>query len=331
MFLTLLGTPSPLTAAVLKTVQVLVECLLGNYHWIAAGTSDDLRKAWVDRGERPIVMFADIPSRDITNMLIDAKLPLVVCIEPPAAIVEHLARTRNLTGLPALRLASQSLATLHNIALNPAAYRLPVSIADATLEEVVEGLAHIYGLALDMERRAEIMRRLRGGRNIDSLREMSASEQTGTQSHEPMPPLDSLDGYDALIGGRPVQHFVWQPHVFLGAKPMGEPLAGPIELIGARRCFLFGPYFHLPPGLWTITVDFTIAGNISGNVLKIDAYTDRIIEERSTRLPPDGRFACSIDVTIDEPRLPLQIRLFTEEGAIEGRVTLHGVAIKRIR
>jgi len=331
MFFAVLGTPSPLTAAVLKVVQALAETALGSYYWIAAGTADDLRKAWAQRGEKPVVMFADIPSQDITRMVVDANIPVVVCLEPPAAIVDHLARTRDLTGLPALRLASQSLGTLHDIALDTTTYTLTPSIADVEVSELVEGLARIYGLSLDKERLAEVIKKkLHIDANGTTLRAIMPSGPGGPSTADMALAASALDGYTSLLNGKAAERFTWATGVFLGAKPHGEPITGPIELIGGRRCFAFGPYFHLPSGAWRVSVDFEIANNVSGNILKIDAYTDRTIEEGAARLPRDGRFTSSFDIAIEEPRLPLQIRLSNEEGAIEGRFILHAVVVERI-
>jgi hypothetical protein len=329
MFLAVLGTPSPLTAVVLKVVQALTESALGRYHWIAAGTADDLRKAWIERGEQPILMFADIPSREITRMVADTSVPFVVCLEQPATIVNHVARTRDLTGLPALRLASQSLATLHDISFVPTAHLMLSSEADVQLDRLIENLARIYRLELSTEHLIEVTSKLSANCRLATLRDLMPTGPAGLPSTDMSIASDVLGGFSPVFTGRPAERFTWPPNVFLGAKPLGEPIAAPIELIGGRRCFAFGPYFHLPAGRWQVTVDFEVSENVSGNILKIDAYTDGVIAEGTARLPREGRFKCRIEIVIDEPRLPLQVRLFIEEGAIEGRFTLHGVNVER--
>lgn len=329
MLIAVLGTPSPLTTTVLEIVQAIAESVHGSYHWIAAGTADDLRKAWATRGERAVLLFGDVPSRDITKLITDAGVPVLVCLERPAVIVDHLQRTRHLTGLPAIRLASQSLATLHDIALHPNAHRLFSSVAEMRFEELARKISRITGLELDDEQVARVTRKLLAGWGGATSLKMLDVQRSEVFRQDVALAADSLDGYDALINGMPADRFTWPPEVFLGVKPHGEPIAGPIELIGSRRCFAYGPYFHLPSGSWDITIRFEVSNNASGNGLKIDAYTDRTIEEGITRLPRDGHYTCSIGIVIEEPRLPLQIRLFIEEGAIEGRFTLHGVVINR--
>ncbi len=70
-------------------------------------------------------------------------------------------------------------------------------------------------------------------------------------------------------------------------------------------------------------------GQRVGDILKIDAYTDRVIAEGTSPLPRRGHFTCAIDFAIEEPRAPLQIRLFNEEGAVEGSFDLHGMIVER--
>jgi hypothetical protein len=138
-----------------------------------------------------------------------------------------------------------------------------------------------------------------------------------------------LSGFDPLQYARRADAFDWGPQVFLGSAPHGEPIAGPVGLVGGRRCFLFGPFFHLPRGLWKATVDFAVRDNLSGNMLKVDVYTDEVVMEASARLPIAGRFSFSIVFPIEEPRLPVQLRLFNEQGAIEGEFEIMGVRVSR--
>ena len=332
MLLTVLGTPSPLTAAVLKAVQTLAEVAFGSYHWVAAGTAEDLKTALADRGTKPVVLFGDIPSTEITTMLAASQAPVVVALESPATIVSAVAQTRKLKGLPAMRFASQSLATLHDAALSPRAARIVHAATNMPLDELVAGLGRHYGLELDQPKRERLLGKLqklaRGGQmTLGGL--VRPPEAGAADAGDVALAARALSGFELLLVGQRARHFAWEPGIFLGARPHGEPIDGVVELIGGRRCFVFGPFFHLPKGAWTATVDFEVSDNISGNVLKIDVYTDRIVWEGGTPLPRDGRYTCSFEFVVDEPRIPLQIRLFNDEGAIEGRFELFGITVSR--
>jgi len=331
VLLTFLGTPSPLTAALLKVMQAVAETAVGPYHWIAAGTPEELQEAWATRGDKPVLLFSDIPSIKITAMLKASGAPIVVVLEPPAEIVRAVATTRKITGLPALRFASQSLATLHDVAFLETAWRVGPGAADMPLVTAAEMMARHFRLRLDAPQFDKVLKALKqkSGATVATLVRKPEDLAAASTASDMALAARVLGGFDDLLTGSPARRFEWEPGIFLGDKPHGEPITGKIELIGGKRCFLFGPFFHLPAGSWRVTVDFDIADNVSGNLLKIDVHTDRVIEEGTARLPNDGRFACSLDFTIEEPRLPVQIRLFVDEGAIEGRFELHGMTVER--
>ena len=141
---------------------------------------------------------------------------------------------------------------------------------------------------------------------------------------------DALQGYEHLLAGHAAHTFSWPSSVFLSAEEKGAPVAGPISLMGGARCFLYGPYFHLPAGRWKATADFSVADNGSGNRLKLDVFTDQVVFEGSCPLPAQGSFRLSVTFEVTEPRLPVQLRFFNEDGAIEGQFDLHEVSISRV-
>lgn len=332
MLVSLFGTPSDLTQSVLKVVQTVVEVGLGPYQWIAAGTADDLRAAWTSRAHEHIVLFGDIPSREIVELLRQANAPAIVVLEGPARIVRACRRTRQLEGLPAIRFASQSLATLHDLALSPQVRLIAAGGAERSIEALISEIASLFRISLDDASLGMIRQRLQ----LDALGpaprmcDFSPDATTETATADELLADEALAGYEPLLLGQRVTRFAWAPGLFLGSNPHGEPITGRLSLVGGRRCFLFGPFFHVPAGRWRATVDFEVRDNVSGNVLKVDVYTDKVIMEASTRLPVEGRFTFDIVFPVEEPRLPLQIRLFNEQGAIEGEFELHRISVVRI-
>jgi hypothetical protein len=331
MLVSVFGTPSDLTQVVLKVVQTVVEVGLGPYQWIAAGTADDLRAAWSSRAHEHIVLFGDIPAREIVELLRQADASVIVVLEGPARIVGAVRRTRQLEGLPAIRFASQSLATLHDLALLPRARLLGARDAPRPVDDLVVEIARMFRINLDASSLRTIRQRLDVGElNTERrIRDLIPSDPVDGQSDDELLATEALSGFVPLLGGNRAERFEWRPGLFLGSNPHGAQVTGPLSLVGASRCFLFGPFFHLPAGEWRATVDFEVRENLSGNVLKVDVYTDKVIMEASTRLPEVGRFSFDIAFTIEEPREPMQIRLFNGEGAIEGVFELRSISVMR--
>jgi hypothetical protein len=341
MLISFFGTPSDLTLAGTRLLQALMQAVFGDYHWIAAGTAEELASAWTARQHAHTLLFADIPDARITALLAEANAPMAVFLDKPAAIVRSLAPRRKLTSLPALRLASQSLATLHDLAVNAATAVITAQHAQARLVDILDGLAAHYRIAMPRSAVESALAALAPPTAkqpshlldlIPPLTEPPSAPDAATASDADVAlAREALGGYDPLFAGRHVEAFFWPKGVFLGAEPMGAALArtGAVSLVGGARCFVFGPYFHLPAGRWRAEVKFSVADNISGNKLKVDVFTDSVIFQDSCTLPAQGSFQLTLTFDVIEPRLPIQLRFYNERGAIEGRFDLHGVTVTR--
>lgn len=327
------GTPSELTIATLKVLQAVAKVAFGDYNFIHANTEDDLQKGWGGRTHTATLIVGDIPEAAVVDFIIKSGSKLLLTLDDPLGTLASIKRRRDIHGLDAIRFACQSFATLHDFAISPSALVVPSSARNAPLASVVTEVSRLYGLSADDKLVASILADLvpadRGpdlklgdlfldtemGQNLDADADLG---------------MACLKPFDSLQRKISPQSFVWPPNVFLGADPHGAPLSGPQNLMGGRRCFLFGPYLHLPRGKWRATINFAIRDNLSGNLLRAEIFTDRVIWDGHTRLPAQGDFSFDIDFEISEARLPLQIRLFNWEGAIEGILELAPVHLRRL-
>jgi hypothetical protein len=337
MLISLFGTPSELTLAGVRLLQALMQATFGGYQWISAGTAEELATAWSARQQGHALFFADIPDARITTLLAEARAPMVVFLEAPADVVRSLARRRQLTGLPALRFASQSLATLHELAMQETAVIVSPEHASAPIPDLLEHLAAHYGIPFTRRTLEDVLSRLQPMPAQATLRLLDLVPPLPADAPAPQPATEfdaelgnrALQGFEPLFAGLPLERQVWPREVFLTAEPMGAHLTGPVSLVGGARCFIFGPYFHLPHGRWSACATFSVAHNNSGNALKVDVFTDEVIFEGACVLPTRGTFQLTVVFEVSEPRLPVQLRLFNERGAIEGEVDLQHVAVTR--
>ncbi len=330
MLMSLFGTPSQLTQAFVKVVQETAAAGLGPYQSIKAGTEKEFREAWARRDHEHVVLFGEIPSREIVKLVVDAEAPTIVVIDDVDAIVRSCIRDRKMKGPEATRLACQSLATLHDLALAPRTLILGAAHASLHVEAAIAEIVSFYRISLDGSAYRALGERL----NLDALGPAPIVRQLAPPPTE-MAHIDEqfaarvLSGFAGLQHKQPTERFDWPPAVFISTNPKGQPIDGPLSLVGGRRCLIFGPYFHLPTGRWKASIQFGVSENISGNVLRVDVFSGEVLAEASARLPIEGRFACDIEFVIREPRLPLEIRLFNDEGAIEGVFELLGIVVTR--
>jgi hypothetical protein len=235
-----------------------------------------------------------------------------------------------------VRLACQSLSTLHDLAVSPASAIVTSQHADLPLPDLIEGLAGHYRIELS---RAAVDAALQALASTRAMRFRDLIPSVPEQANG-VPSIeasagdiamaeDALDGFAPLLEGGQVRHCTWPKAIFV-AGPTGAPVTGPIELVGRARCLIHGPYAHLPAGRWQADIRFSVADNISGNKLKVDIMTDRIIFEGTCPLPSRGSFQLAVAFDVTEPRLPIELRFHNESGAIEGTFDLHGVTASRV-
>ncbi|MGE3710861.1 MAG: hypothetical protein AB7G35_14430 [Hyphomicrobiaceae bacterium] len=224
---------------------------------------------------------------------------------------------------------------LHDLALDAAACIVTEHAVTLPLNDFLAAIAHRVGLNIDEGESEKIARQLAPGFDTGPMPRLSDILPATPDDNEESRTAGklgryALSGYSDLANGEAATRFDWPIAVFMGSRPHGAYLNGPVSLVGGRRCFLFGPFIRIPAGRWRVSLGFDVRDNVSGNELKIDAYTDRVIWEGRSRLPQSGSFRCAFEVDVTDASLPLQIRLFNEEAAIEGEMDLHGVAVEKL-
>jgi hypothetical protein len=335
MMYCLLSAPSPASSVVLRLAQAIVKVGCGSCQTVTGNAADIVEGAIARSTKEVVLLYCEAPGARAGQAIRRAGVPVALVVSAPTDIVATLASSRNLGGLDGLRFASQCLAALHDFAIDPAVAMMGSRVLEIDVETGATFIAEAFGIILAPPGRDAVLALLQGKAPNPKAPLGSLIPPAAASAPAPSPAVDTnalhnLEGYLSLLDGNPATTFDWSPNVFLGDRPLGQPLRTPVKLIGGRRCFAFGPFLHLPPGQWRASVNFSVYDNYSGNVLKIDIFTDKIEWEGKARLPALGRLVADIVFRLDDPELPVQVRLMTEQGAIEGEVDLHGVTIDRI-
>jgi hypothetical protein len=100
--------------------------------------------------------------------------------------------------------------------------------------------------------------------------------------------------------------------------------------MGRARFLSYGPYFHLPVGLWAVEVIVEVHDCYSNNRIGFDVHAASILAARTTTLPGSGVFACDMKFRVADSSLPIEVRLQLLTGAIEGRLLLRGAHVRRV-
>ena len=105
--------------------------------------------------------------------------------------------------------------------------------------------------------------------------------------------------------------------LFWGDNP-GTPLPRVLDLTGPARVVAYGPYYALPPGSWTIRATLAFSPASRGMPLALELHGANLIGGVRFAVEQAGLFAASFTVVVPSSREPLELRLITERGAIEG-------------
>ncbi len=110
----------------------------------------------------------------------------------------------------------------------------------------------------------------------------------------------------------------WPRDCLLWGDRPGEPLPRVLDLTGPARVLAYGPYYALPAGRWTMRAILAFSPSSRGASLALELHGATELARFQFTVDQPGLFAASLPVTIPSPREPLEMRLVTERGAIEG-------------
>lgn len=315
MILLVISPPSPLTQSLLAAARELIGSTCGKLDYIHLTTLDVLKEAWTKRSSDYVVMFLDRPDAALASMLSRVPLPIVFLAEDPVASARFVMDRHKVTAEEATRLVASSFASIQDIvcSANNLLRLLPEHFS--TPGEVIGRLSAF--LHLDDPAPPA------GGSALVTVAAPPLGQMAATDVA-----LSSLTGaltpFRAVSRMQPVTSAAFPTGLFMLTEPAGGYYHGAeIPLLGPARILLYGPYLHLPVGVWRFCIRFDVSDNVSGNALKLELLLGHDVVAHSLgTLPSQGVFDAWIEGAINEPCEPVQIRLGIQEGAIEGLLTL---------
>jgi len=346
VLLSIFGTPSPLTYWMLRALEVVVRVVDPRAGFIRAGGLDELSAAWQaldERSREHVVFFSDYPETGITELFVSAGVPIIFVADEPGDLVSFILESRSVSVEEAIRFSSQSLSALAALSESPAVWNIRKDACANRTEDQVRAIAEFFGLAPGEDQFDEIFRQLMThDRGLSSVGD-EIGKCVGV-SHWPTEcrTLDEgprylteriLTPYQAVLRGEPLDRVHWPAEFFFNSDNPGSLLSGPQDLTGKARFLIHGPYLHLPRGKWKARVEIEVAENLSGNQIRSDVVSGGTVRLAAitAQLPRQGVFAFEICFSVDEPLLPLEIRIQILEGAIEGVLLLRSVLFERQR
>lgn len=343
MIVALIGTPSPLTYLATNMLRAIVQVTCGEHDMIGVNSVADLRGAWPKRDpKRPAVVVAsDMPRPEFIEFMLGAKVPMILCLERVEAITGYMMACRQIDGATALRIATQSLSSLEAIATDTPPAVLKMGVFHATLAQTLSNLLRFCNeddgddavnkavryLGFDGRGQIPLSQFLDESRKtlFPDLEEDLALAPDQFDAHS-----NVASSYNEIAAGRRLGETYWPAGCFLQADTPGVPATGDLELEGRARFLSHGPYFHLPAGFWGVEVAIEVSDSRSENRIGFDVFAGAVVAACTTTLPQEGSLACDMAFRVTDPTAPVEIRIQLLSGAIEGKLRIEGVTLRRM-
>lgn len=339
MLIATFGPSSAFSHWCVNALNTISSIVLGEFDYVSVSTIQDFKIALASRKSRHVHLYTNFPDRGLIEAFQKSHIPFLAIVEDPDDVTGFLMRDLSCSWVHALRLTNLSFATTVELYTSPAALRLSRSNR-LTLGRFVEQVINHLGLEIDQQQFDNILENFLPGGGPTSLVEDAILQQIPNAmpiGHKP----DLPDFEQSIIkrfhsgvrydnNGRIPQVFSWPSELFFGHEGVDHLLRQPIEMLGPARFLVYGPYLHLPAGSWEITLNLEVTENLSGNWIDVDVINGTVLHLESFKLPASGRMALILKFSISESRVPVDIRIFQRQGAIEGKLQIGDIVIRSL-
>jgi len=289
-------------------------------------------------GETPRVIISHFPSPALLAECAKSAAPVLLLLDDPFDSVRYTRDTFKSGVLPALRLQTAAVSIYPQIRAHPRLLRL-ARPARTPSRGFVEAMLAQVGLELSgPEFETLLERRFARGAAGDDLESALKSAVAGYASLD-----DARAAFSAkeaaMIGGvlapmlamslgGDATPIVWPIESFLSGDRPDTPASLVAELTGGARILYYGPYFNLPAGAWTARMTVGFSEGAKATPVTVEAYGGaRLLALASMAPESKGIYHAVFDFDHDDTLQPVEVRVRTDRGAIEGRLALGKVEL----
>jgi hypothetical protein len=103
---------------------------------------------------------------------------------------------------------------------------------------------------------------------------------------------------------------------------MGQPVPAIIEVAGRARILVYGPYLPLPTGPWFVTAYLGFSPDIGHMPFILEVESGGAMARGFFEVDRGGIFSLGLDFQVVKPLHPVEIRIISQDSAIEGQMAL---------
>jgi hypothetical protein len=120
----------------------------------------------------------------------------------------------------------------------------------------------------------------------------------------------------------------WPREAFIDGDSPGNGLPAAIEVAGRARILAYGPYLPLPSGQWRATAYLGFSVDIEKMPFILEADTGSGIARGFFEVESGGIFTLALDFQVTDPLHPIELRLISQDSALEGQAALIEVQLE---
>lgn len=343
MLIGIFGPNSASLLAAVRLVSVISEVLYGQVEQLYLNSKADLRGHWGDIRENPdkaFIILSNAPEAELVDLFADAKLPVLICRESAANVLNYLLLDCGVDLMGAFQNVSHTMVQAARLEHCSRALLLNSDSYGISVFDLSQEIIRFFGMQTGQQQ-PELLKDALGGEQgcrasfLDFVltqfpKWYSVKSFVGMLSTEDIALVEHVaQEYNFTADGRSASTFYWPRRCFHDGDIPGHPLVGSKLLVGPARTLSYGPYMHLPAGIWHGEMQIELANCGTDTLALLDVFNGEILGAVSMRWPRNGSYAIDISFEVTESHKPIELRLQLLKGAIEGEVLLVGVRLTR--
>ena len=344
--LAIVGVPGPLMAWLHAVSRALYQQFYqGAFEEMTLDDDASTEAFLASDTSRNSLIISHFPRRTFLDHLHANEVPTLIAVESPITCVMQQVSITGRSYLEAIRPITQSLSLIAAASSNPDTANIHDSHLEVTAMEFLSWLTRFVFLCPEDESHAlssAILARL-GLEGADTVATSAAKlqsrindpqakasiQQNSRQTTQTL--MDVSEGLVDFIRGTDDVEVKWPVDFFYDGNNFTTPAPLIMDISGPARCLYYGPYLHLPEGLWEGRFYFGLSPGAIDTHLRIEVYTDQLQVSYLAHARDGGVFVMPIELDITDSRQPIQLRLFIDRGEIEGKIGLAYAILKPAR
>ena len=324
MLIFLIGFPNHFTNMCEEITLNLARLAYGSAELINADTPDEFALQIIGTETPNVIIGARRPSPRLQQMLIQSRSRFIMALSEPWSVVAEMIKVHHTDPITAVRTVASSTASVLRCAKSEGALILTDRNGSAPVDISI-AIDHHFSFNLG---RAELPAGVPEARGPDGDQGIDNWWQQ-TDAGVKALVNGALDAFVDYAASGQIGQITWERSLFYVGDNPGEPATRALDIAGTSRCLIYGPYITLPPGGWTAHVVLACCRRAVGMGLVVEVTSDSLVLGR-TRLPLEqpGIADATLDFMVSETmETPIEIRVFNERAAIDGRIGLGRVIL----